>query len=61
MSLDPSHVILALGMPFEVAHSSIRFSLGRFTTKKDIAHTLKVLPEIVKKLRDLSSVNIKFE
>ncbi len=55
-SLDPSHVILALGQPHEVAHGSIRFSLGRKTTTKDIDYVLKVLPDIVKRLRALSPV-----
>ncbi|MBU1125995.1 aminotransferase class V-fold PLP-dependent enzyme [Patescibacteria group bacterium] len=57
-SLDPSHVILALGLPFEVAHGSIRFSLGRSTTKKDIDFVLAKLPEVVTKLRQLSPVNV---
>ncbi len=55
-SLDPSHVILALGQPHEVAHGSIRFSLGRKTSAKDIDYVLKVLPEIVRRLRALSPV-----
>lgn len=53
-SLEPSHVILALGEPHEVAHSSLRFSLGHDTTKEDIDYVIKVLPEIVKKLRGIS-------
>ncbi len=57
-SLDPSHVILALGMPYEVAHGSIRFSLGRSTTKRDIAYVLKALPPLVQKLRAISPVNV---
>lgn len=55
-SLDPSHVILALGQPHEVAHGSIRFSLGRKTSAKDIDYVLEVLPEIVRRLRALSPV-----
>ncbi len=55
-SLDPSHVITALGYDHERAHSSIRFTLGRRTTKKEIDYTLKVLPEIVEKLRTLSPI-----
>ncbi len=57
-SLDPSHVILALGMPYEVAHGSIRFSLGRSTTKRDIIYVLKTLPPLVQKLRSISPVNV---
>lgn len=55
-SLDPSHVILALGKPHFVAHGSIRFSLGKSTTKKDIDYVLDVLPGIVKDLRDISPI-----
>lgn len=57
-SLDPSHVILALGLPYEVAHGSIRFSLGRATTKKDLDYALDVLPEVVEKLRAISPVHV---
>ncbi|MFH1405321.1 MAG: cysteine desulfurase family protein [Patescibacteria group bacterium] len=57
-SLDPSHVILALGLPFEAAHGSVRFSLGRSTTKKQIDYVLKKLPDAVDKLRVLSPVNV---
>ena len=53
-SLDPSHVLLALGIPPEVAHGSIRFSLGRDNTDEDIDHVIEVLPPIVKKLRAMS-------
>jgi len=55
-SLDPSHVILALGMPFEVAHGSMRFSLGRSTTMADIEYLLEVLPPLVERLRAMSPV-----
>lgn len=57
-SLDPSHVIVALGLPYEVAHGSIRFSLGRSTTKKDLDYVLSVLPELVEKLRRISPVSV---
>lgn len=53
-SLEPSHVILALGEPHEVAHSSLRFSLGHDTTKEDIDYTINVLKEVVGKLRAIS-------
>lgn len=53
-SLDPSHVVLALGVSIEQAHSSIRFSLGRETTKEDIDYTVDTLKDIIKKLRKLS-------
>ncbi len=57
-SLDPSHVILALGVPDEVAHGSIRFSLGRSTTMEDIEYVLEVLPPLVEKLRKISPVRV---
>ncbi len=53
-SLDPSHVILALGVSIEQAHSSIRFSLGRETTKEEIDYTVDTLKDIVHRLRTLS-------
>jgi cysteine desulfurase len=55
-SLDPSHVITALGYDHERAHSSIRFTLGRSTVKKDLDYVLEVLPEIIKKLQTLSPI-----
>lgn len=57
-SLDPSHVILALGLPYEVAHGSIRFSLGHSTTKEDVEYVLETLPPLVEKLRALSPVRV---
>lgn len=57
-SLDPSHVILSLGVPYEVAHGSIRFSLGRSTTEEDIDYILEQLPPLVEKLRKISPVNV---
>ncbi len=60
-TLDPSHVVLATGMPYEVAHGSIRFTLSKRTTEEDVEHVLAVLPALVQKLRDLSPVNIKME
>lgn len=53
-SLDPSHVMRAMGVPFSAAHGTIRFSLSRFTTEEDVEKTLKVLPEIIATLRNLS-------
>ncbi|MEM4259962.1 MAG: cysteine desulfurase NifS [Candidatus Woesearchaeota archaeon] len=57
-SLDPSHVILATGLPYEAAHGSIRFSLGKRTTMHDINKVLRIMPRIVKKLRQLSPVKL---
>ena len=53
-SLEPSHVLLAMGIPAEVAHSSLRFSLGKQNTDKDVDKILEVLPGIVEKLRSIS-------
>lgn len=58
-SLEPSHVILALGRPYEYAHGSLRFTLGKYTTRESIQYLLKHLPPIVEKLRQMSPVNIK--
>ncbi len=53
-SLEPSHVLLALGLPHEIAHGSLRLTLGRDTTAADIDAVLEVLPGIVDKLRQMS-------
>jgi cysteine desulfurase len=53
-SLEPSHVIRAMGVPFTAAHGSIRFSLSHYNTQKDIDFTLEHMPEIVDRLRLLS-------
>ena len=53
-SLEPSHVLLAIGVPIEHAHGSLRLTLGRFTKKSDIEALLKHLPSIIEKLRQMS-------
>ncbi|MEK7653314.1 MAG: cysteine desulfurase family protein [Patescibacteria group bacterium] len=53
-SLEPSHVLLAIGIKPELAHGSLRVTLGRFTTKKDINILLRELPPIIEKLRKMS-------
>jgi len=53
-SLEPSHVLLAIGLKHEQAHGSLRMTLGRENTMKDIDYTLQVLPKIVEKLRKIS-------
>ncbi|HBG43620.1 MAG TPA: cysteine desulfurase NifS [Firmicutes bacterium] len=59
-SLEPSHVLLALGLSHEIAHGSLRLTLGSATTSEEIDHILAVLPGIVAKLRDMSPLfNVK--
>ena len=53
-SLEPSHVMMAMGVPYTLAHSSIRFSLSRYTTDADVDAVLAVMPAIVDRLRKLS-------
>ena len=53
-SLDPSHVLLAIGLPHEIAHGSLRMTLGADTTKEDIDYTVDQLKEIVAHLRSMS-------
>jgi cysteine desulfurase len=53
-SLEPSHVLLALGLPHELAHCSLRFTMGLYTTEEDIGRVLEVLPPIVTRLRAMS-------
>ncbi len=53
-SLDPSHVLLAIGLPHEIAHGSLRLTVGDFTTDEDIDYIIEQLPMIVGRLRDMS-------
>ena len=53
-SLQPSHVLLAMGIPAEFAHGTLRFSLSKYTTKEEIDYTIESLVEIIEKLRELS-------
>ena len=58
-SLEPSHVLTALGVPVEMIHGTVRFTVGDFTTKEDIDYVVDNLKKIVARLREISSVNSK--
>ena len=58
-SLEPSHVILALGKPYEFAHASMRFTMGRETIKEDLDYVLGELPRAVEWLRKVSPLNLE--
>lgn len=58
-SLDPSHVLLATGLPPEEAHGSIRISMGRGNTMEDIEYTIEILENVVNKVRSMSSAYIR--
>ena len=55
-SLDPSHVLLAIGLPHEIAHGSLRLSLSEYNTEEDVDHILAVVPQVVTYLRNMSPV-----
>jgi len=58
-SLDPSHVLMAIGLGPELAHGSIRFSLGRYTTEEDVRYVAEKLPPIIARLRKMSTVPLE--
>jgi cysteine desulfurase len=60
-SLEPSHVLLAIGLKHEEAHGSLRFTLGRQNTDADVKYVLEVLPEVIKKLRAISPFKKDYE
>lgn len=60
-SLDPSHVLLAIGLPHEIAHGSLRLTLSKYTTEEEIDKTIAEVPKIVEYLRKISPVWDKFE
>ena len=59
-SLDPSHVLLAIGLPHEIAHGSLRISIGKYNTKEEIDYLIESLVEIVNRLREMSPLWEKF-
>lgn len=60
-SLDPSHVLLAIGVPHEIAHGSIRFSVSPETTSDEIDYVIEVMPDIISSLRNMSPMYEAFE
>lgn len=59
-SLDPSHVLMAIGLPHEIAHGSCRMTMGDFTTKEDVDYTIEALKEVINWLRGMSPLYEKF-
>ena len=59
-SLDPSHVLLAIGLPHEIAHGSLRITIGKYNTKEEVDYLVKNLVEIVNRLREMSPLWEKF-
>ena len=59
-SLDPSHVLLAIGLPHEIAHGSLRISIGKYNTKEEVDYLIENLVEIVNRLREMSPLWEKF-
>jgi len=60
-SLDPSHVLLAIGLPHEIAHGSLRLTLSKYTTEEEINETIRAVPKVVEYLRRMSPVWDKLE
>lgn len=58
-SLDPSHVLLAIGLPHEIAHGSIRLSLGKNNTEQEVDYVIETLPRIIERLRSMSPLYAK--
>lgn len=59
-SLDPSHVLLAIGLPHEVAHGSLRLTMGAKTTEEEVDYVIETVPAIVQRLRDMSPLYDSF-
>jgi cysteine desulfurase len=55
-SLDPSHVLTSIGLPLELAHGAIRFTLSKFNTKEEMDYTIESVREVIKKLRAMSPI-----
>jgi len=61
IKLEPSHILLAIGLKPQEAHGSLRITLGRWTTEKEIDYLIKVLPKIIKRLREISPFKKSFK
>ena len=59
-SLDPSHVLLSIGLPHEIAHGSLRITIGKYNTKEEVDYLIENLAEIVNRLREMSPLWEKF-
>ncbi|MDD5254148.1 MAG: cysteine desulfurase family protein [Candidatus Nanoarchaeia archaeon] len=55
-SLEPSHVLISIGLPHEIAHGTIRYSLSKYTTEKEIEYTIKTTKEVIERLRRISPI-----
>ena len=55
-SLDPSHVLLAIGHPHEIAHGSLRLTLSEYTTEEEVDAAITAIPEVVDRLRNMSPI-----
>ena len=60
-SADPSHVLLAIGVPYEVAHGSLRLSVGEYNTMEEMEYLLEVIPQAVQEVRSKSPVWAELE
>jgi len=60
-SLEPSHVLIAIGLKPEEAHGSLRLTIGKYTKKEEVNYVLEVLPKVIKKLREISPFKGKWE
>ena len=58
-SLEPSHVLRAMGVPFNAIHGSVRFSLSRYNTEEDISYIIEKVPPIISRLREMSPFWLK--
>ncbi|MEK7242282.1 MAG: aminotransferase class V-fold PLP-dependent enzyme, partial [Planctomycetota bacterium] len=60
-SLEPSHVLRAMGVPFTAAHGSIRFSLSRYNTEEEVDYIVEHIPPIIRRLKEISPYGAEIE